>query len=185
MKQRYTITGPEYAHRGEMVKNAQDLILKHAAKMLSVGLRQIGHQGPPPLVYVSEGRAVFDCICGNGPSASREWGLAVCFRCGLLYTRLAFPLNWDDIDMVLSIRRRKLQNMRVGETLATLSEENREHFLPHDPLKIREARMKFAVDSQMPGNHASSMTEGEGDKPSVISNRNGGDGKSEVKGRPV
>ncbi len=140
---RYTITGPEVAHR---VTTPEALVLKHRAHMKSMGMEPRGHQGPPPMVYVSEGRALFDCECGNGPHVSREWGLAVCFACGLVYTRFLFPVGWSDIDMLMSVRPRRRQNVARGESLAQLSEENRANRLPHQPEAIRQAR-KLAADS--------------------------------------
>lgn len=134
---RYTITGPEVAHR---VGSPDALLAKLKAHLDTVGLDPRPWTGEAPYVFVSEGRAVINCECGNGPQVSREWCLAVCFACGYVYRAFKFPVGWSDIDMLMSVRPRRYQNVEIGDSIEALSEENRARLLPHVPDDIRAAR---------------------------------------------
>ncbi len=131
----YTITGPESTW-----PTPQALLAEHRGRLKKRELEPRAYVGRPPVVFVDQGAALIDCTCGNAPQASRPWGLAVCFSCGLVYTQLLFPMAWSDIDMLLSVRPIRNQNLKPGEALAQLSEENRAHHLPHMPDAIRAAR---------------------------------------------
>jgi len=53
--------------------------------------------------YVSGGCWVVRCGCGNAPSASHAWSLAVCLECGAEYTPL-FPADRKRAEAVLLLR---------------------------------------------------------------------------------
>lgn len=73
-----------------------------------------------PVAYVSDGRWVIDCECGNGPSAHPEWELAICCECGSLY-RPRFPKDREAVERVLLAR----------------PHPTRRHFFPHKQLSKR------------------------------------------------
>jgi len=88
--------------------------------------------------YVSGGCWVVRCSCGNAPSASPEWRLAVCLECGYEYTPV-FPRDRERAESVLLERplqhrhyfpaaaARHLGLAHGGETAAGLRRENRAH----------------------------------------------------------
>lgn len=86
--------------------------------------------------YVSGGCWVVRCDCGNAPSASFAWRLAICLECGAAYTP-TFPRDRARAEVVL-LRRpvehrhyvpaaaaRHLGLAHDGETAAGLLRENR------------------------------------------------------------
>ena len=88
--------------------------------------------------YVSGGCWVVRCGCGNAPSASHAWGLAICLECGAEYVPV-FPKDRARAEAVL-LRRplehrhyfppgaaRHLGLAHDGETAAGLHRENRAH----------------------------------------------------------
>lgn len=92
--------------------------------------RQLRRRRERPEAFVSDGRWVIDCECGNGPSASPEWGLAICFECGSEYEP-TFPREREQIETALVERpMRRTRNWRPGETAPSLVRENAEHGIP-------------------------------------------------------
>ena len=81
-----------------------------------------------PLPFVSGGRWVVQCPCGNAPSADPGWRLACCFECGAIYADLAFPLEIAWIEALL-LARPAQQNRHwfPHESVADLARENTEH----------------------------------------------------------
>lgn len=58
-----------------------------------------------PVVFVSGGKWLVECACGNCPSVAPEWdGLACCYECGAVYEGLAMPAEADAIEQAL-VRR--------------------------------------------------------------------------------
>lgn len=51
--------------------------------------------------FVSGGRWVVMCCCGNAPSASPEWSLACCFECGLIYRDIVFPRDREAVEQAM------------------------------------------------------------------------------------
>ncbi len=98
---------------------ALDLLRKQGKPQLLV------ERPETPLAFVSDGRWVVDCLCGNGPSASPEWGVAICCECGALY-RPTFPADAATAETTLLARpwpqQRHYQPDR--QTLADLQHEN-------------------------------------------------------------
>jgi hypothetical protein len=94
---------------------------------------------PDPLpAFVSEGRWVVECPCGNGPSAHPEWLLALCYFCGTEYS-VTMPPDWRDVETELLKRpyphqRNFLPDVELGvarklglaeaETLSSIIAEN-------------------------------------------------------------
>lgn len=88
--------------------------------------------------YVSGGCWVVRCPCGNAPSASHAWSLAICLECGAAYTPV-FPR--DRARAEATLLRRPLQHRHYfpqdaarhlglhhdGETAVSLRRENRAH----------------------------------------------------------
>lgn len=90
------------------VHSADEYVQTVKSFLLRVGLPPVITESPHrPRAYVSAGRWVVDCggdhldlegnPCRNGPSASPEWGIAVCLLSGTLY-RPIFPRNWRDAE---------------------------------------------------------------------------------------
>ena len=47
--------------------------------------------GNPRTAEINAGRWVVRCDCGNAPSASPEWQLALCWDCAAIYEGVLFP----------------------------------------------------------------------------------------------
>ncbi len=82
----------------EYMQRAKEFLLRHGQRPT---LRE--RQGPQPTAYVSDGRWVCDCDCGNGPSVDPEWRLAVCFECGSVW-RPVIPARYREAEQLLLAR---------------------------------------------------------------------------------
>ena len=138
MKLMRVIGTPVQAHAVDSAEAYLDKARKYRA---AHGLDPILTVRPEqPMAFVSDGRWVIDCDCGNGPSASHEWaGLAVCFECGSVY-QARFPGDRAQAEEALLARPSPLQRhyypddetaKRAGlpkaENAASLRAENRAH----------------------------------------------------------
>ena len=74
--------------------------------------------------------------CANGAVVHPEWPTAPCGECGAVI-RVTVPKEWAEIERLLEPRPVVNQGWLVGETLADLRRENREH-------KIRVPRVRKA-----------------------------------------
>lgn len=125
------VGGPEQAHgvrsEAEYRLRAKSFLLRHGLQPILV------ERTERPEAYVSDSRWVIDCDCGNGPSASPEWGIAICLECGAVY-RPTFPEDLGDVEAALlarpSPRNRHWHPER--ETAADLRHENRAHGIGGD-----------------------------------------------------
>jgi len=82
------------------------------------------------VAYVSEGRWVADCPgCRAGIAIHPEWTTAACLGVGCyrLYTSIAVPTDWVEIETALDVRDKVNQNALPGETAAALEVENEIH----------------------------------------------------------
>lgn len=81
-----------------------------------------------PAAFISGGRWVLMCACGNAASVDPDWRLAACFECGAIYRSIELPADRAAIEAVL-LRRPEMRtrNWRLPETLAFLEAENEEH----------------------------------------------------------
>lgn len=128
---------PEQAHRvktpEEYRQKAQAFLLRHGASPV---LRERTEQSP---AYVSDGRWVCDCDCGNSPSVSPEWGMAVCFECGSVW-QPTMPADYREAERILLARSSvfnrhyfptdhlaRRRGLVRAETVADLRRENRAH----------------------------------------------------------
>ncbi len=58
-----------------------------------------------PPVFVSGGKWLVVCACGNCPSVAPEWaGLACCYECGAMYEGLVLPGRAAEIEQALVVR---------------------------------------------------------------------------------
>lgn len=127
------IGNPETAHD---VATPEEYRLK-ARRALGVhGLAIHMRGGTQPDAFVSAGRWVCMCECGNAPSAHPNWGFAVCFECGL-ETRPIFPANWRTYESVLLAREHagvrhwfsteesERRGMKKTQSVLDLARENR------------------------------------------------------------
>ena len=81
-------------------------------------------------VYVNHGRWVWDCPaprCTAAQFARDDGGLAACLTCGHGPLKVVWPAERPDIERLLDLREEKHRNWQVGESLATLREENIAH----------------------------------------------------------
>lgn len=89
--------------------------------------------GAAPEVIVSGGRWLIRCAtpeCGNYPSASPEWRLALCYDCGAIYEGLIFPDDIAEIERLLLLRPTlSTRNLLPTDTVAQLERENAEHWI--------------------------------------------------------
>ncbi|MGE0464598.1 MAG: hypothetical protein AB7Q16_24790 [Vicinamibacterales bacterium] len=87
------------------------------------------HSLERPPVFVSGGKWLIECACGNCPAVAPEWeGLACCYECGAVYTGLVLPPEADEIERLLVARPRLgNRNWVPGEPLELLRLENRMH----------------------------------------------------------
>lgn len=78
--------------------------------------------------YVGNGCWRVHCRCGERTHADPEWGLACCFGCGAIWTRVAFPVDRLAIETLLVLRPvQATRNWRQPETLADLTQEQVAH----------------------------------------------------------
>lgn len=78
-----------------------------------------------PPVFISGGKWLVRCECGNAPSVHPEWLVSRCFECGAIYRGLALPVNADRIEAVLALRPRPSNRAWSGsETVEDLVVEN-------------------------------------------------------------
>lgn len=84
------------------------------------------YDGEPPPVFVSGGKWLIECACGNCPSVAPEWGgLACCFECGAIYEGCVMPEHAAEIARALAKRPRLIQRYwRPGLTIDDLQREN-------------------------------------------------------------
>lgn len=80
----------------------------------------------PLEVFVSGGRWLVECPCGNCPMVAPEWGnLALCYECGAIYDKLVMPVDAHLIEAMLVLRKTLgLRYWNPGITLQNLQEEN-------------------------------------------------------------
>ena len=95
-----------------------------------------------PTAYVSDGRWVCDCSCGNSPSVEPDWHLAVCSTCGAILRPLVPPDVAAAEAALLARPHPNLRHyfpgskearkwgLRVRERAPDLERENVEHGLP-------------------------------------------------------
>ncbi len=121
----------------EYMQRAKEFLIRHGQRPI---LRE--REGPQPVAYVSDGRWVCDCDCGNGPSVDPEWRLAVCFECGSIW-RPVIPARYREAERVLLARPSPANRhwfpdpkiaRRVGllkaETIGDLKRDNQRMGLP-------------------------------------------------------
>lgn len=89
--------------------------------------------GPPPEAFVSGGKWVIRCSCGNAPSVHPDWRLALCFECGASYEGVVIPAQRRAIEQALLTRPQARQrHWTPGETADDLTAENRRNGVtPH------------------------------------------------------
>jgi hypothetical protein len=81
-----------------------------------------------PLPFISGGRWVVMCGCGNAPSYDPDWMLALCFECGAAYQQLAPPAGWRQAEAMLMARpEMKMRHWIATESLDELVAETIAH----------------------------------------------------------
>ncbi len=86
--------------------------------------------------YVSDGRWVADCECGDGVALWRENPDACCLGCGTVYSNIEWPDEIEEAERVLSARRSagdRGWRPHEGETLDDLKIENLTRGVPLEP----------------------------------------------------
>lgn len=96
----HKVTSPE-----EYEAWARRRLEKRGHRWHGIRLAQLTGHGlsPDAPAFVSDGRWVVQCVCGNCPSASPEWGLAICGECGLTIEP-TFPKDWERAEAALLAR---------------------------------------------------------------------------------
>lgn len=75
--------------------------------------------------FVSGGKWLVMCGCGNAPSAHPGWDVARCFECGAVYSAIGWPADKEAIAAELVLRPHpKNRAWYPGETVAALAAEN-------------------------------------------------------------
>lgn len=133
-----TLLGPHHLH--PRVKTESDYREKQREAMRRGRLKYPNLDWPDPWryeggslpsVYLSGGMWQIHCAtvgCGNRPSASPLWRLALCFECGAIYEGLVFPPNVRGIERALLARPIPAnRNWLPHETVDDLQRENRAH----------------------------------------------------------
>lgn len=92
----HRVDTPE-AYRNHALANIVDEWRRGGAPGKMPGLRDVAERPP---AYVSDGRWVCDCDCGNGVAVAPEWTLGVCCSCGAVY-RPIVPTNWQAVEIEL------------------------------------------------------------------------------------
>lgn len=84
-----------------------------------------------PPVFVAGGLVQIRCVtpgCGNCPSVSPDWRVALCWDCGAVYEQLEISAEFAAIERLLVARPEvATRNWLPGETIADLARENAEH----------------------------------------------------------
>ena len=97
------IGGPREAHGVSTEAEYRARALGHSANMRRAGYpvpERLTEREERPDAYISCGRWVVDCDCGNGPSTSPELPVAICFDClSVWYPR--FPSDWQAAETAL------------------------------------------------------------------------------------
>jgi hypothetical protein len=134
---RNKIGGPAEAHN----VNSPEEYRAHARiflKGLGVPPAEWLRPGGERPAYVSGGWWVVRCDCGNAPSASPEWGLAICLECGYEFAPV-FPKDRAEAEAALLARpidhrhffpanaAKHLGLAHDGETARGLHRENKAH----------------------------------------------------------
>lgn len=127
---------PETQHR---VGTAEDYVawVRQAHVNLGGTPQDVAPSGLTLDAYVSDGRWVVQCPCGNGPSAHPEWKIAACVECGAVHG-VRVPRDWRRGEAALLGREHPHQRhwfptdetarahgLERHETVATLLRENR------------------------------------------------------------
>lgn len=96
------IGNPESVHR---VTSPEAYVAWARATHVGLGGRtaDVAESGLTLDAYVSDGRWVVRCPCGNGPSAHPEWRIAACAECGAIH-KARFPRDWARIEQALLAR---------------------------------------------------------------------------------
>ena len=122
------IGGPKEAHG---VKTAEDYRTKQAEHIAACRQALPDREwrtpwifaGTHPQAVVNWGRWVVECPCGNCPSASDEWNLALCFECGAIYNAVSFPDHRDEISRALMTRPRMEDRCWRPESLSAVPDK--------------------------------------------------------------
>jgi hypothetical protein len=92
------------------------------------GARYAVHEVDTPIAArIDAGTWLIDCDCGAGNATDPEWGLACCFGCGAVHTRVEFPTpdTRSAIEALLIARPRTIDRAwRPGEAIVDLVQEN-------------------------------------------------------------
>ena len=127
-----TITGPLHAHG---VRTPEEYLAKQRQHLqeLRIARSAQGFRDPwiaiaRPAAFISGGRWVLMCACGNAPSVDPDWLLAACFECGAIYHAFELPAERTTIERLLLERpQMRNRNWRAPETVEDLAAENEEH----------------------------------------------------------
>ena len=107
----------------------------HAATLAAQRVRAPHRNLPEPWiclvprdVYVTFGKWLIRCVCGNAPSVSPEWRLACCLECGAVFESLSIPDDYQAIESMLLARPALVnQAWLQPETVDDLAAENAAH----------------------------------------------------------
>lgn len=126
------------------IAKAKAFLVRHGQKP---SIREVAER---PDAYISDGRWVCRCACGNGCAAHPEWEIAVCFECGTLY-RPVFPDGRQLAEAVLLARPHshnrhyfptdetaRIHGIPKRETVLGLARENRARGLPVRPASVNQ-----------------------------------------------
>lgn len=79
-----------------------------------------------PSAFVSGGRWLVECSCGNCPALAPEWGgLALCYECGAVYEGVAQPVDAEEIERLLVARKHpSMRYWNPTQAVETLRADN-------------------------------------------------------------
>ena len=92
-------------------------------KFPALDFRMPWHAPTNPAPYITTGKWVVACPCGDYPMASPAWNEARCFACGAIYQKLKWPRKREAIEAALVARpqalaRRWTPGMSIEEVRA-------------------------------------------------------------------
>jgi|TARA_R110000824_G_scaffold132891_1_gene295458 hypothetical protein len=117
------IAGPIEGHGHSGVTDVKSYKLIHA-RITKAAERDVLEVGNEVSAYVNHGRWVVDCACNGAGLTAPEFGLACCFDCGRVYTKVVFPKDRKQIEGALLVREDKeTRNWIPGESVASLRKE--------------------------------------------------------------
>jgi len=120
------ILGPREHHMVKSPDEYRAAQMKFITARQAQGARYEVHMVDTPVsARVDHNSWVIDCECGAGNAVDPLWPNAHCFGCGAIHTNIVWPINREQIEVILLQRVDVTKrNWHTGETEDDLRAEN-------------------------------------------------------------